>query len=345
MVFIGRLRHYNYLFPIGVYEGTSKPKDFNQYIAKFVADINETIRSGLALEQSQLSIESGNVIMDSPARSAINNTKQAPGYYCCHKCYVQGEYIHSLRTISFYGINHCERTHYEYVQKEHYTLSKKDTYHLTQECTAIEQIIHMDIVKKQPIDYMHIACLGVMKRLLDKWIAKVPNFVMTVNDITDKLKDFWPTFEFKRKYRNLSQISSYKACEYRAWLLYHGPAILCQVLPYEMFQHFCLLHHAMRKLFASENPSSANISFAQKCIDKFLLDWPTIYPDSALTYVVHALQHLPNDCIVQGCSPDGFSAFPFESYLRKVTSYYHTGGKALEQVRHFLMHIMICPKH
>lgn len=151
----------------------------------------------------------------------------------------------------------------------------------------------------------------------------------------EQLQKVWPV-EFQRKIRSLSLLGDFKASELRVWLLYHGHSILQHHLNEDQYKHFCLIHFGIRLLFLSGQPSDQNIELSQKCINQFLAEWPQIYPNLALTCVVHQTEHLPEDCRANNSTPDKFSAFAFESFLRRVKRNHHTGGKGLEQVCLFL---------
>lgn len=188
------------------------------------------------------------------------------------------------------------------------------------------------MVKDSCIDYMHVVCLGVTKRLLNFWVTYKPGFKELSENFIDKILLFWPE-EFQRKIRHVKYLNDYKASEFRTWVLYVGPAIMRFFLTEAEFNHFILLHHGLRCLFITPQSDSL-LNEAQSCINKFLDLWPQIYPDMALTYVVHALEHLPEDCRYTQTTPDYFSAFKFESYLRRVKNNYHGGSRHIEQVRH-----------
>lgn len=176
---------------------------------------------------------------------------------------------------------------------------------------------------------MHSTCLGLMKKLMEMWFSSLD--VSFIDEYINTLKTQWPT-EFQRKIRNLKFIKDLKASEYRVWLLYISVAVMKNFLSKEEYTHFCLIHFGIRLLFLNSIPSEQNIELSQKCINKFLLDWPWIYPSKALPLSIHVTEHLPEDCKLNSSSPDQFSAFPFESFLRRVKKNYHTGGKSLEQI-------------
>lgn len=330
--FLGRIRKKDYLFPAGLFEGYGKPKNINEYLCRLVNDLNPLLNQGFTVNDQLVEVLNVNFIFDSPARSMILNTKQAPGYNCCHKCMIRGEYDQTLRTINYLGVDFPARTQEQFIQKDYYDPNNKtNTYHLTNEKVEIENILNIDIPRNSPIDYMHCSCLGTMKKLLEIWIKSSKEFVSSVDAMLVPLKKNWPK-EFQRQVRSLKYIDHYKATEFRTWLLYIGPAILKDLMPIEQYIHFCYLHHGFRLLFSFDENFGSKIDLAQQSINKFLTDWPMFYPTASLSYTTHANSHLPEDCRNNWCTPDGFSAFIFESWLRRVKDNYHGGARALEQV-------------
>lgn len=322
------VKPFEYLFPVGMYEGTGKPKDVDQFMQELLVEYSEMVNGDHA---SDVRIERGNFVMDAPARSLILDIKTG-GYYACHKCWAKGIWEPELNTISYIGTGHRRRTHSEFVRKEQWIeADKRASHHVTGFQTAIEKIPSIDVVKHNPVDYMHSTCAGLMRRLLEYWLKKIPSFRDTVDALVDKMRLCWPE-EFQRKIRSLKYFNNFKATELRAWLLYVAPAVMKLYLTPEQYQHFCLAHHGIRLLFLTPIPIESNLVLAEKCINEFLEQWPNFYPDSALAFVVHATEHLPDDCRQNKSTPDGFSAFPFENYLRRVKRNHHTGGKKLEQV-------------
>ena len=95
--------------------------------------------------------------------------------------------------------------------------------------------IQLGMVTQFPIDYMHLVCLGVMKRILIMWIKGPLQCRLGSRDIGEisnqviGLKDFI-LCEFARKLRSLKDIDRWKATEFRQFLLYTGPVVLSQIL-------------------------------------------------------------------------------------------------------------------
>ena len=85
----------------------------------------------------------------------------------------------------------------------------------------------MLISVQKSIDYMHLVCLGVVRRLMLAWlkgplICRLPaNSVREISEISAKFRSYMPS-EFCRRPRSLSDIDRFKATEFPQILLYTG---------------------------------------------------------------------------------------------------------------------------
>ena len=89
------------------------------------------------------------------------------------------------------------------------------------------------MVSQLPIDYMHLVCLGVAKRILLMWIKGSLDISIgsrAVEEISATLKSLKACIscELVRKPRSLAhvEVDSWTATEFRQFLLYIGPVVL-----------------------------------------------------------------------------------------------------------------------
>lgn len=134
-----------------------------------------------------------NIIADAPAKAMILRVRGHSGYYSCTKCRVQGERVEN--TLCFPEASAPPRSSDDYERPENNEGTVDDDVlhddlevgvggggeavqpaelddahaHFHQEATVLAQIPDLDLVKDIPLDYMHLVCLGVMKRLWYKW--------------------------------------------------------------------------------------------------------------------------------------------------------------------------------
>lgn len=90
------------------------------------------------------------------------------------------------------------------------------------------------MVSQFPLDYMHLVCLGVMKRRLgSRVIDGISQHLLNLNSHIPS--------EFARKPRSLKEIDRWKATEFRQFLLYTGPVVLAEILHPNMYNNFLIL--------------------------------------------------------------------------------------------------------
>ncbi len=96
--------------------------------------------------------------------------------------------------------------------------------------------------------------------------------------------------EFERKIRTLNELSRFKATELRLLLLNIWPIILKKRLPDEVYQHFLLLHVAIRIFSCKESvKDEANVDYANSFLVLSFKKSVPIYGDQFLTYNIHNL--------------------------------------------------------
>ena len=106
--------------------------------------------------------------------------------------------------------------------------------------------LRVRMVSQFPLDYMHLVCLGVMRKLLSLWISGPlqtrlgSNLVKQISSNILSIKCHMPK-EFARKGRPLSEIDRWKATEFRTFLLYTGPLVLKRNISDPLYNNFMLL--------------------------------------------------------------------------------------------------------
>lgn len=103
------------------------------------------------------------------------------------------------------------------------------------------------MINNFPLDYMHLICLGVMKKLIHLWIKGYQISRLRAVDIDALSNDIitlhkYIPIEFARHTRGVNEVDRWKATEYRLFLLYLGPIVLEKYLNKDYLQHFCVLH-------------------------------------------------------------------------------------------------------
>lgn len=158
------------------------------------------------------------------------------------------EDVYKQNRICFPEINAPKRT------DKDFRMQADDSYHISR--TLLQEIPDLDFVKDFVLDYMHLVCLGVTRKLLNLWINgnircrlqyHVQYDIKRISIAPNNLKQCTPK-EFTRKPRSLKYLKHWKATEYRQILLYTGPVVLKSILSQDNYNHFISLHVAIRIL-------------------------------------------------------------------------------------------------
>lgn len=183
------------------------------------------------------------------------------------------------------GINHPLRTEPQY-------RSRADGTHFLDGPCPIGRL-GIRLTKQVVFDYMHLVLLGVMEKILQGIIdgkysndVKLNNFY--INMLTKRLKQikqYCPT-DFARQPVDIKKHGGLKATEQRLILLYTGPAIFKGLVSEKVYEHFLLLHTAIRVL-VDPLSNHENIYDAQESLKIFVKNAPGVYGDEFMSYNVH----------------------------------------------------------
>ena len=158
----------------------------------------------------------------------------------------------------------------------------------------------MSCIKFFPLDYMHLVCLGVVRRML-VFMRQGPAVCRlsfqqrsNISDHLDSLHGKLPS-EFARQPRSLLHLDRWKATELRQFLLYTGPVVLRGIVSDSMYRHFLALSVSVSiMLNSSEKVRSAYLDYAQQLIVYFVNRCEHVYGDTC----IHSLQRPQSDSSV-----------------------------------------------
>ena len=314
-------------FIIGIYAGEKKPNNISHYLEEFVNEMKTLEEEGLFIAQinKRLKLSLSSVICDAPARAFIKQVKYHSGYHGCDKCVQKGVYNDK---VTFPETNAPTRTDAQFDEmedvKHHVGVSP-----LTQ--------LSLGMVSQFPFDYMHLVCMGVMRRILWLWMkGPVANRCRiggaAVNAITEGIlqcQKYLPK-EFLRKGRSLAEVDRWKATEFRLFLIYTGPVIIYGKVSDAFYNNFLLFFVSIYCL-ASPRYYQTHCEYAHNLLCLFVKNFGELYGMNMLVYNVHGLVHLADD--VKKFGPlDTFSAFPFENFLGKLKKMLRSPKHPLSQV-------------
>ncbi|XP_022180891.1 uncharacterized protein LOC111041045 [Myzus persicae] len=320
----------NHVFPIGVYCGTQKPNDSNDYLKDFVIEAEQLILNGIFINGKFYKVVLDVVCCDVPAKSFVLKIKGHNGFYSCTRCKIEGEYIEKRLCFPYSEPSNRppERTHHDYVQRT------QISHHVYSNNSCLVEIPRFDIVKGFSLDYMHLVCLGVVKKLLMLWMkgplsVRLPSW--KINQLSELIVNLKPAFvcEFSRKPRTLIEVARWKATEFRSFLLYIGPIVLDKVLSDHCFKNFKALSVAMTILLTPG--LSEFVQYARDLLEYFVKSFEQIYGQHLVSSNIHGLIHLVDD--YQRYGPlDLCCAFPFENYMKVLKTMLRKPDKPLQQI-------------
>lgn len=200
-------------------------------------------------------------------------------------------------------------------------------------CKSPFENTNISVVHDFPLDYMHLICLGVMKKLLTIWIIKCQKEKSVQFPLIDQMYCSLNTYvpsDFIRKPRTFIELCRWKATEFHLFLLYLSPIIIQTFLSQEERVLFNSLNCATR-ILCDQEQCVVNNKYAHDLMIFFVSTMRTVYGDHTIIYNVHNLIHLARYCLSHG-PLDTFSVFIFEDYLQTMKQLIKTGNSPLSQV-------------
>lgn len=318
-------------FPIGVYHGSAKPDSANEFLNALTNEFKELKETGLDIDSSHFTVKISSILCDAPAKAFVLNVKSHNSYSGCTKCNVVGEY--TQHRMAYLNSEATLRCHEEFINMSDDECHKGPT--------VLEEL-DIDLVDNVPLDYMHLVCLGVTKRLLTFWVSGRQGIrlfkedIISINNRLEQLRTC-SVKEFVRLPRSLKELDRWKATEFRQFLLYYGPEVLKNYLKEPMWSHFLSLHISIRILASADLSGQPHfLMYADKLLQYFVNKFGEIYGREYVGHNVHNLLHLVKD--VRRFGPlDSFSCFRFENYMSQIKKTLKTSNHPLEQYinRHY----------
>ncbi|XP_055927964.1 uncharacterized protein LOC129959167 [Argiope bruennichi] len=310
-------------FPVAIFCGSSKPTNVKEFLSDFIDEL-ASLADGQSDIGYQINVKS--FICDSPARSFVKCIKNHNGYFGCERCWQKGKWFSRM---TFQDCNSPKRKDSDFLKFS----DDDDNEHIRDKLPLLK--LNLGLITQFPLDYMHLVCLGVMRKLLVSWIRGPLGIRLCSRDI-DILSNNLISFakyipnELPRKPRSLREVDRWKATEFRMFLLYLGPIVLKNLLSHDCYAHFLSLHIAIR-ILSNKVCIAEHLPYARQLLLNFVKKGRSLYGPEFLVYNVHNLIHLGDD--VEKYGPlDSFSSFPFENYLGQLKGLLRTPNKPLQQI-------------
>ncbi|OXA41288.1 hypothetical protein Fcan01_24156 [Folsomia candida] len=203
-------------FLVGLYFSLfCKPEKSDQLLGPLVEELTLLLANGVEINGLVRKISIKCIVADAPARNFVKNCVAFNGYYGCDRCTQKGQW---LGRVVFSELDAPLRNDQDF---------RRNMYHNHQVKESILSKLEIGMVSSFVLDYMHLVCLGVTRKLISCWRSgPIPLRIgrQNIAQISERLiacKNFIPS-EFNRKPRSLVEVDYWKATEYRTFLLYLG---------------------------------------------------------------------------------------------------------------------------
>ena len=189
------------------------------------------------------------------------------------------------------------------------------------------------IINDAPCEYMHLVCLGMVKRLVEMTFKvggkreRITKRKLTPPQLfNEKIKNIQVVREFSRRCRNMD-FSTLKAAEFRNILLFFFPIVLeCIDNGYpdekRIWLHLVFMIRAC--VIPNEEFQNVNVDILNNACKKFYSSFEKAFGPTNCTYSIHVgSSHLLK---VRGDMPlTHKSAFKFENFYSEMKNLFHPG--------------------
>lgn len=191
----------NKVFTIGIYHSdTKKPYDVEEFLNHFIEEMLSILQNGIIIDDNTFRFSISQIICDAPAKAYILNVKCHMAYFGCNMCIEEGDFI---KGMTFPGVNAPRRT------DESFRSKTNEDYH--KGSSPLERL-PIDIISVICLDYMHVVCLGVVKRLIRFWVnakkmVRIPEEKLNLLEINiENVRKYYPSDFFRNLFKNLKTL-------------------------------------------------------------------------------------------------------------------------------------------
>lgn len=160
------------------------------------------------------------------------------------------------------------------------------------------------------------------------------------------LYEWKKVYEFVREVRPFNEMHNWKMREGHEALIYHlipllaVPEIRVNVGEPSCDAAMCLVIGLQLIYHTShESPSAWDIDEAEIQIKTFFKKFLSIYQKDVVSYKMHCLVHLPNECRLRGAHLGSFDCYPFENWLGRIKDGLVMTGKGV--VKQFINNLAV----
>lgn len=336
-----RLRKENVLLA-GLWAATEKPV-FNLFLQSFIDELKDLHNNGFQClppnfdEPITVKVHTILAPVDSVERCALQNIHQFNRRYGCSLCLNPGEHVplgngYTRVYRKGKGIKRTESQHRRDAIKSE---TENTVVNGVKGVSLLMLLPVFNIIRSFPPEYMHCVLLGVVKLFLSTWIdpknCRKPWYIGTKSQIFDnRLSKILPPCEITRTPQSVSNISKWKASEFKNFLIYYSLPCLKDLLPSVFYKHWFLLVYAIN-VFDSDKIDTKAYENATNAITKFVSKTEMLYGMELMKFNVHLLLHIPKSIQDFGALW-AWSAFPYESNNIVLRRMLHSSQTILQQI-------------
>lgn len=327
-----------FIMLVGLYYGPCDP-DHRMFLKPFVEEGNSLASQGFSWNYKGVNIVSKVIptfiVTDSVARCQVLNMQTFSAYYGCTFCYQQASRTTRRLKFTLSEKRIKERTleSYQHDLRKAYNrrnenLEKDRHGRGVKGPSSLGLLEYFDLTSGAVIDYMHNILLGVTKTyfelVLDHQRAKFwevdSNEVFAMDDVKnavdERLLAIKPPSCISRTPRSISDCGSWKANEWRSWLLFYNFPSLCGLLKKKHLSHISILSKGTY-LLLQRSVSRDDVSEAHDLYMKFVFYFQKYFGPEHMYYNIHLLTHVCKGVLRWG-PLFTHNAFMYESYNRNL---------------------------
>jgi hypothetical protein len=203
----------NKIFVAGLYVSetpeTNKMPPVKQFLEQFAENLELLLNDGINVGGVKVNVSLSAIVCDSPARAELKGIVGHSGYNSCERCIQKGRYVNGHVIL--------EKTDAPLRNNQSFIREEDASHHKLKVKESPFYPLGVDFVREFPLDYMHLVCLGVMRRLIMRWKSSKQkeikrhlsvNATILFNHHVQEISQSLPS-EFKRRLRGgLSAASS-----------------------------------------------------------------------------------------------------------------------------------------
>lgn len=150
-------------FIVALFCGTSKPNPVDEYLADFILEMQDLVDNGLTVGEIAHRVVIKSFICDAPARAFLKCIKGHNAYYGCERCTERGSWQGRVVFNSEEASPSRNGDDFNNILYEVHQVGRSPLIALNMNC-----------IQQFSLDYMHLVCLGVVRRMLS-FLTKGPN--------------------------------------------------------------------------------------------------------------------------------------------------------------------------